>query len=351
MINMKVTKKLFGEFNGQKVTSYTIKNNNGMEVTCIDYGCIITKIVVPDKNGILENVVLGFDTLEEYIDYSPYFGSIIGRVAGRIGQSKFELDGTTYQLPKNEGENHLHGGPNGFHNVIWESSLEEKADEVSINFTYTSPDGEAGYPGNLKVDVNYSIHNNNEIVIAYKATSDKKTVVNLTNHSYFNLSGNLKRTILEHELMINSDQFLELNQALLPTGKSIDVADTAFDLRKGKKIMEAVASDHPQNKLVGGGYDHPFLLNANALDQISLSDPFNGRKLIVETDLPSVVVYTSNMLEGNFEIRGNSPEKHLGICLETQLPPDAMNHREFPSIVLDKNETYQSTTSYKFTLA
>ncbi|GKU81865.1 aldose epimerase family protein [Niallia sp. NCCP-28] len=347
---MEVKKKLFGEFNGQKITSYTIRNANRMEVTCIDYGCIITEIMVSNKQGIIENVVLGFDTLEEYIHYSPYFGSIIGRVAGRIGQSEFELDGITHHLPENEGKNHLHGGPKGFHHVIWESFIEEKADEASIIFSYTSPDGEAGYPGNLKVDVKYTINNNNEIVIAYKANTDKKTLVNLTNHSYFNLSGNLRRNILEHELKISSDQFLELDQSLLPTGKFMEVADTAFDLRKGKKILEAAESDHPQNKLVGGGYDHPFLLNANTLDQISLSDSFSGRKLVVQTDLPSVVVYTSNMLEGNFQIRGNSPEKHLGICLETQLPPDAMNHPEFPSIVLDKNETYQSKTSYRFTL-
>ncbi|MBZ5752816.1 aldose epimerase family protein [Metabacillus rhizolycopersici] len=347
---MNVTENIFGELNGQTVKSFTISNDNGMEVTCIDYGCIITKINVPDQEGTIENVVLGFDTLEEYLNYSPFFGSVIGRVAGRIQQSKFDLDGVTYPLPKNEGENHLHGGPNGFHQVIWDSFIEEKSDEVNIKFSYISPDGEGGYPGRLEVTVNYSLNNNNELIITYQGTSDKKTLLNLTNHSYFNLSGDLKRNILEHELTIKSDRFLELDESLLPTGNFINVENTAFDFREGKKILEGVKSEHVQNELVGGGYDHPFLLNTNNQEEICLVDAISGRKLVVETDKPSVVLYTANMLESNFQLRGIPSQKHLGVCLETQCPPNAIHHQEFPSIVLEKNEVYQSKTSFKFTL-
>lgn len=347
---MNVTENIFGELNGQKVKSFTISNDNGMEVTCIDYGCIITKINVPDQEGTIENVVLGFDTLEEYLNYSPFFGSVIGRVAGRIQQSKFDLDGVTYPLPKNEGENHLHGGPNGFHQVIWDSFIEEKSDEVNIKFSYISPDGEGGYPGRLEVTVNYSLNNNNELIITYQGTSDKKTLLNLTNHSYFNLSGDLKRNILQHELTIKSDRFLEIDESLLPTGNFINVENTAFDFREGKKILEGVKSEHAQNELVGGGYDHPFLLNTNNQEEICLVDAISGRKLVVETDKPSVVLYTANMLESNFQLRGIPSQKHLGVCLETQCPPNAIHHQEFPSIVLEKNEVYQSKTSFKFTL-
>lgn len=347
---MNVTENIFGELNGQTVKSFTISNDNGMEVTCIDYGCIITKINVPDQEGTIENVVLGFDTLEEYLNYSPFFGSVIGRVAGRIQQSKFDLDGVTYPLTKNEGENHLHGGPNGFHQVIWDSFIEEKSDEVHIKFSYISPDGEEGYPGRLEVTVNYSLNNNNELIITYQGTSDKKTLLNLTNHSYFNLSGDLKRNILEHEVTIKSDRFLELDESLLPTGNFINVENTAFDLREGKKILEGVKSEHAQNELVGGGYDHPFLLNTNNQEEICLVDTISGRKLVVETDKPSVILYTANMLESNFHIRGIPSQKHLGVCLETQCPPNAIHHQEFPSIILEKNEVYQSKTSFKFIL-
>ncbi|WP_299094188.1 aldose epimerase family protein [uncultured Metabacillus sp.] len=289
---MNVTENIFGELNAQKVKSFTVRNDNGMEVTWIDYGCIITQIKVPDKKGKIENVVLGFDTLEEYLNTTSFFGSVIGRVAGRIKQSKFDLDGITYHLPKNEGGNHLHGGLNGFHTVIWDSHFEEKSDEVTIKFSHISPDGQEGYPGRLVVTVIYSLNNNNELVITYQGISDKKTLLNLTNHSYFNLSGDLKRNILEHELTIKSDCFLELNESLLPTGKFINVENTPFDLREGKKVLEGIKSDFLQNKLVGGGYDHPFLLNTNFQEEICLVDPASGRKMVVETS-SNVTVHNS----------------------------------------------------------
>lgn len=347
---MKVIEGVFGSLNGRNVKSYTIKTDNGMELTCIDYGCIITKINVRDREGNLENIVLGFDTIDEYKNYSPYFGCIIGRTAGRIENASFELDGVSYELPKNDGINNLHGGPHGFHDVIWDSSVEIQENEVNIAFSYTSPDGEEGFPGSLQVTVTYTINNANELTITYRARSDKKTIVNLTNHSYFNLSGNLKRTVLDHELTLKSDGFLELDSSLIPTGKVLPVEGNVFDFREGRQILQGVESEHPQIKLVGGGYDHPFLLNSNHQKEISLLDRESGRKIEVETDEPCVVVYTGNMLEDNYEIRGTQSQKHLGLCLETQKPPNMIDHPHFPSSILEANQVYTTKTKYSFTL-
>ncbi|MBM4761189.1 aldose epimerase family protein [Bacillus sp. B15-48] len=344
---MKVTETIFGELAGRQVKAYTLANNQGMAITCLDYGCTITNISVPDRNGKIENVVLGFDSIENYLQHSPYFGCVVGRVAGRIGESQFDLDGITYELPKNEGDNHLHGGPKGFQRQIWDSSVAEGGDECSIQFTYLSPDGESGYPGNLEVTVKYSLNNKNELSISYQGTTDKKTVVDLTNHSYFNLSGDGKRNILNHQLQLKSEQFLELDDSLLPTGQLLDVKNTPFDFTSMKKIGEEIESEHDQVKLVGG-YDHPFLLSDHHCEEIILIDETSGRKLVVETDKPSVVCYTSNMLRNDFQIRGVQAEKHLGICLETQSLPDAVHHPHFPSIVLEPNTCHQSKTIYKF---
>ncbi|CUB12790.1 Aldose 1-epimerase precursor [Bacillus cereus] len=348
---MNVKEEIFGEVDGREVRSFTIMNDQGMKITCIDLGCTITRIDVPDKKGNLENIVLGFDCLEEYLKYSPYFGAVIGRVAGRIYPSSFNLDDVTYHLPNNEGETHLHGGPNGFHQVIWESSISQSPNEINITFTYMSPDGEGGYPGNLKVSVVYTLTNNNELVITYYGISDENTLLNVTNHTYFNLSGNLKKDILQHELTIKSDQFLELNRSLLPTSKLINVENTPFDFRSGKRIICGVKSEHPQNKIVGKGYDHPFLLGENKQQQICLVDHSNGRKMVIKTDEPCVVLYTGNMLGDHFQIRGVPCRKYLGLCLETQRPPNSIHNREFASILLEKDKEYYSKTYFSFTLA
>ncbi|WP_394578287.1 aldose epimerase family protein [Cytobacillus firmus] len=342
---MNITESIFGELNGHIIKSYTISNDHGMSVSCIEYGGIITGISVPDREGNIENVVLGFDTLEEYVNHSPFFGAIIGRVAGRIAGSAFTLDGTMYQLAKNDGEHQLHGGAGGFHQVIWDSAAEMGLNEANIRFSYISQDGEEGYPGTLEATVNYTLNNENELVISYEAISDIKTIINLTNHTYFNLSGDLKRDILEHEVTIKSDHFLELDETLIPTGEFIHVENTPFDFRAGKKIKEGVKSGHPQNMLAGGGYDHPFLLNSG---EMTVVDSASGRKLAVETDRPSVVLYTANMLGSDFKIRGVQSKSHLGLCLETQCPPDSVHHEHFPSIVLEKNEVYKTKTSFKF---
>lgn len=340
---MKLIETIFGRINGKNVNSYTIKNKNGMEFTCMEYGCIITSIKIPDRNGNAENIVLGFDTLEEYIDHSPYFGCVIGPNAGRLRNAVFEIDGVVYHLAKNDGENNLHSGPGGFHNVIWDSKVENKENEVQITFSYTSKHMEEGFPGNLETTVSYTFNNRNELLIAYKAVSDQTTIVNLTNHTYFNLSGNLKRTILDHEVTLDSDFFLELDSSLLPTGREIPVEGTVFDFRKGRQIKRGLESPHQQTKLVGGGFDHPFLLNGQEQKPIGLFDEASGRKLEIETDEPSVVFYTGNMLGNDFSIRGKQAEKHLGLCFETQKPPG-----KIPSLMMEANEVYRSKTKYIF---
>lgn len=322
-----------------------------MEVTCLNYGCIITKIIAPDRDGNYENIVLGFKEFTPYITNEPYFGAVIGRVAGRISGASFELNGTTYTLHKNENGNHLHGGIKGFHRVIWDAATFEIGDETGVLFSYTSRDGEEGYPGKVDVQVTYTLNNRNELTIAYRAISDRDTPLNLTNHTYFNLSGNLKRDILNHQLKIKSDQFLELNQELIPTGMFLDVTDTPFDLRAGKVMKEGIEANHPQIALAGQGYDHPFLLNAHHDHEIILFDPESGRMLTVETDETGVVVYTGNQLPDGVDIYGVRSRKYLGVCLETQGLPDAVHHPHFPSWILRAGEVYSSVTRYKFSVA
>jgi aldose 1-epimerase len=340
---MEFIETILGTLDGKEVKAYNLKSAGGAELTCMEYGCIITKINLPDRYGNTENIVLGFDTLEEYLNHSPYFGCVVGRSAGRIKNAAFEIEGVTYKLSKNDGENNLHGGPNGFHQVIWDSAVEKTDSEVKIIFSYLSPNGEEGFPGNLDVSVIYAFNDQNELLITYKAVSDQKTIVNLTNHSYFNLSGNLKRTILEHELTLPSDRFLELDEALLPIGRMIPVEGTVFDFQKGRRISEGIESGDPQTIMVGGGFDHPFLLNQKG--PICLFDHESGRKLEIETEEPAVVFYSGNMLPDDFSIRGVQSQKHLGLCLETQKPPGMMD-----ALFLEKNQVYLSKTKYRFAL-
>ena len=345
---MKVSQEAFGEIAGKTITQYTIQNGQGIRFSCINYGCIITEVVTPDRDGHFENIVLGFDSIEEYQHYSAYFGAVVGRVAGRIAGSEFELNGKRVVLPKNEGNNHLHGGSRGFSQVMWDAVVIAGEDEASIQFSYVSPDGEEGYPGTLHVRVTYTLDQDNQLKISYHALTDQTTLVNLTNHSYFNLSGNLKRNVLEHALTMNSQQFFELNEALLPTGELLNVQGTPFDFRLGRKVVDGIISDHPQNVLVGNGYDHPFLLNKQKPQEIVLRDHESGRQLIVDTEEPSVVLYTSNMMKDHFKIRGTQAGKYIGICLETQGPPDAVHHPNFKQCVLEAGQAYQTETKYRF---
>jgi aldose 1-epimerase len=345
---MKVSQEKFGEVNDQPVTSTTLVNKQGMQVVSIDYGCIITKITVPDQNGNMENVVLGFDSMEEYKMHSPYFGAVVGRFAGRIKDGHFELDGHTYQLEKNNNGNHLHGGLRGFDKVIWKSQVIIDENAISVVYSYLSRDGEEGFPGNLEIKVTYTLSNSNEFSISYEAVSDKKTLINVTNHSYFNLSGDLKHDILDHDLKLKSESFLELDEELIPTGEILSVKDTPFDFREGRIIKDGVESEHAQNILAGKGYDHPFLLAENEKKQIVLKDDKSGRVLTIETDQPGVVLYTGTQMTSDFTIRGVQSRKYLGLCLETQGLPDSIHQPHFPSSILDKDEVYRSTTKYLF---
>ncbi|MCL6616979.1 MAG: galactose mutarotase [Anoxybacillus ayderensis] len=345
---MKLVQEQLTKINGQPIIAFTLTNDHGMEVTCLNYGCIITSILVPDKNGNMENVVLAFDNFSSYLTNRPYLGAVIGRVAGRIKNSSFQLNGKTYKLRANEYKNHLHGGKKGFHHVIWQATGFSKKEEVGVRFSHRSVDGEEGYPGNVDVQVTYTLNNQNELIISYHAVSDQDTPFTLTNHTYFNLSGNVKRDILQHELKIKSDRFLPLDHEFIPTGEIKDVAGTPFDLRRGKTLQEAIDSTHPQICLVGQGYDHPFILNAHHDEEIVLCDRESGRILIVETDEVGVVVYTGNQLTNGEKLNGTTSRKYLGICLETQALPNAVHYAHFPSCILRAGEVYSSTTKYKF---
>jgi aldose 1-epimerase len=345
---MKVFYENFGQIDNKTIYSYTLVNDHGIEITAVNYGCIITKIISPDKEGNYENIVLGYDSLAEYEKNPSFFGAVCGRVAGRIEKGAFKLDGQEYSLVKNDNGNHLHGGIKGFDKVVWDAEIIEEDFEIGVEFSYVSPDGEEGYPGNLTIKVAYMLNNDNEFSIHYSGYTDQKTLLSVTNHSYFNLSGNLKRDILGHTLKIKSDTFLELSDNLLPTGNFKDVENTPFDFRAERNIESGVISDYPQNLLAGNGYDHPFLLKTNHDKEIILKDPESGRTLTIETDEVGVVVYSGNSLSTEGEIRGVHSRKHLGICLETQGLPDAIHHPHFPSIILDKGQQYNSITKYRF---
>ncbi len=343
---MEVTVHPYGKYDNQEVQAYTLKNDHGLSVTCIDYGCIITEILAPDRNGAQENVVLGFDSLDGYLADQTYQGTIVGRIAGRIRGGEFELNGKTYSLDKNEKPNHIHGGVKGFSKVVWDSTIIKKENHVGVEFKYVSMDGEGGYPGTIEMTVTYSLNNENELSISAVGVPDADTILNITNHAYFNLSGNMKNDVLDHELTINSSKFLELDQEFLPTGELLDVTGTVFDFREGRKIADGPNSADEQIAIVGQGYDHPFLLDEKL---VTLYDEASGRLLKVETNQPAVVVYSSNTMKG-FKMRDGSARPYFGVCLETQAPPDAIHHPNFPSTIVKKGGEYNWETKYTFSV-
>ncbi|WP_138420118.1 aldose epimerase family protein [Aquibacillus sediminis] len=327
---------------------YTLVNDNGMEVTCLNYGGIITKILAPDQHNHFENVVLGYKNEQDYLHNPNFFGALIGRVAGRIQNSTFSIDGTTYELDANEGPNHLHGGANGFDRVIWDVEPFEESDKVGLTLTHTSPDGEGGYPGTVQVQVTYTLTNDNQLQITYDAQSDKKTALTLTNHSYFNLSGDLKQDILHHDVTIDSSHVVELDDTLIPTGNKLEVEGTVFDFRNGRQLKDGVSSSHPQNQYAGNGYDHNFIFDKYKQHDIVVRDETSGRQLTVDTEQPGFVMYTSNNLDESLQLSEGVSKKYLGVCLETQGSPASLEHQGFPSIVLDKDQPYRYTTTFTF---
>jgi aldose 1-epimerase len=348
---LSISKKLFGTAPEGAVDLYTLSNANQMSVEILTFGGIIKAIYCPDKNGKIENVILGFNTLKPYLETHPYFGAIVGRYGNRIANGKFNIDGTEYNLATNNSPNHLHGGLKGFDKVIWQAREFKDNEKIGLELSYLSKDMEEGYPGNLNVKVTYSLNNQNELSIDYEAVTDKKTICNLTNHSYFNLAGEGKGNILNHQLVIHADSITPVNEHLIPTGEPMAVQGTPFDFRSGKKMGEEIDSNNEQIKY-GGGFDHNFILkgNSESLPIIAkVSEPESGREMEILTTEPGVQFYTGNFLDGTLIGSGNQPyQKRAGFCLETQHYPDSPNQPNFPSTILEVGETYKTTTVYRF---
>ncbi|MER3317885.1 MAG: aldose epimerase family protein [Allomuricauda sp.] len=346
-----IEETIFGEMpDGTKVKKFTLKNEAGMEVDVITYGGIITRWTAPDKNGLYDDVVLGFDNLEQYLEGSPYFGALIGRYGNRIAKGEFSLDGKTYSLATNDGDNHLHGGDKGFDKVIWNGKAKNTAKGSVLELTYTSQDGEEGYPGKLDVKVTYTLSDKNELDIQYEAVTDKPTVVNLTQHSYFNLSGQLSKPVLDHEIYLNANTYLPVDGGLIPTGEFREVAGTPFDFKVSKLIGKEIESDNEQLKL-GKGYDHCWVLNKGEEGFGMVASAYHGetgRFMEVYTNEPGMQFYSGNFLDGTLTAKGGGAYvKRSGFCLETQHFPDSPNQPNFPSVTLNPGEIYSSRTMFK----
>ena len=346
-----VKKELFGTLqNGENIYSYTLTNNNGMSATIINYGATVVNLHVPDKNGKIEDVILGYDSLSSYVKGASYFGGIVGRYGNRIAKGKFTLDGKEYQLPTNNGVNSLHGGTIGFNKRVWEA---KELNGSTLQLTYVSPDGEEGYPGTLTLTVTYSLTDKDGLKIDYKATTDKPTILNPTNHCYFNLTGNPNNTILNHILMINADKFTPVDSTLIPMGQLEDVANTPMDFRKPTEIGKRINDDFQQLKFAGG-YDHNWVLNnynGSVREAATLYDSTSGILLKVLTDQPGIQFYSGNFLDGKDKGKDGIYYKfRTGLCLECQHFPDSPNEKNFPSVVLKPGETYTQTTVYEFSV-
>ena len=346
-------KKDFGIVGGKAVYLFTIKNSKGMVAEITNYGATLVSLKVKDNKGKFDDVVLGYDKLEDYMKYKNYFGATVGRFANRIEKSSFEINGIQYKLAKNEGENHLHGGIVGFDKVVWEEKLLEETSDKSIEFSYHSKDGEEGYPGNLNIRVKYTITEDNELKIEYYAISDKDTIVNLTNHSYFNLSGQGLGDILKHKLMINSDKFTINDKYSIPTGEIAEVNNTPMDFRKLTYIGENILSDYEQI-VFGSGFDHNWIIN-NSGKKLSMAaevyDEKSGRVMEVYTTKPGIQFYSGNFLNGLEPGKGGTTyTKRSGFCLETQYFPNSVKHKNFSSPILKAKQKYEHNTIYKFSI-
>ncbi len=343
----KVDKLPFGQAGGVAVEQYVLKNRSGMTAKIMTYGATVTELDTPDRDGKLDDVVLGFDSLEGYLGKEPFFGATVGRVGNRIAKGHFTLDGHTYTLATNDGPNHLHGGLRGFDKVVWTAEV-LPGDAPSVRFSYRSRDGEEGYPGNLDVSVVFTVSDSNELRIEYTVTTDKDTPANVTNHSYFNLGGAEKGSILDHEVTLHADRFTPVDSTLIPTGELKAVAGTPMDFRKATPVGEHLAA-------VGGnpvGYDHNFVVNGGGgslAPVATVYDPKSGRVMEVSSTEPGVQFYSGNFLDGTLTgKKGVVYRQYWGLCLETQHFPDSVNHPNFPSYVLKAGDTYRSTTIYGF---
>jgi aldose 1-epimerase len=352
--NMGITSEPWGKTkHGQSVELFTLENKHGLEVKIINYGCIIVSIKTPDKNGKFEDIALGFDKLSDYEERNPFFGAIAGRYANRIGGAKFTLDGKEYTLAKNDGPNSLHGGKAGFDKKVWHAQKVYKSNAVGLNLTYTSPDGEEGYPGNLKCSVTYLLNNDDELSIEYVATTDKATVVNLTNHSYFNLSGEGNGQILDHEATIHADYFTPTDDHLIPLGDKRAVAGTPLDFTHGRRVGDQIDDFAFKPLKQAIGYDQNFILSGGTglKTAAKVVDHKSGRVLTMQTTEPATQFYTSNHMKRMLNCKnGHNYDFRYGFCLEAQHYPDSPNHPDFPTTILRPGDTYQQTTIYKFSV-
>lgn len=330
---------------GRDVELYALKNARGAEARIMNYGGVVVSLEVPDRQGTMDDIVAGFDKYDDYLKPPPYFGAIIGRYGNRIGNARFRLDGVEYVLAKNDGPNQLHGGTRGFDKRLWQATL---LSPQSLELKYLSKDGEEGYPGNLTATVRYTLTDANELKIEYSAVTDKDTVVNLTNHSYFNLAG--EGDILNHEVWINADRFTPVDRGLIPTGELKSVAGTPFDFRKATAIGARIG-EKDQQLTFAGGYDHNWVLNrtGSGLELAArVVEPKSGRVMEVLTTEPGLQFYTGNFLDGTLKGKGRTYTRRSAFCMETQHFPDSPNKPAFPSTVLKPGSTYQSTTVYRF---
>ncbi|MBI2221496.1 MAG: galactose mutarotase [Acidobacteria bacterium] len=348
-----VSRVRFGTLaDGSAVEVFTITNASGVEVRAMTYGGIILSLRVPDREGRLDDVVLGFDTVADYEKKNDaYFGAIIGRYGNRIAKGRFTLDGEAFSLAINNGPNHLHGGVKGFDKTLWKGDPFQNGQAAGVVFTRTSPDGEEGYPGTLTVRVTYTLNDRNELAVDYQATTDKPTIVNLTQHSYFNLAGQGSRDILGHQVQINADRYTPVDPTLIPSGELTPVAGTPFDFRQPVAIGARIDADHPQIK-VGPGYDHNWVLNrtGSGLQRaVRVTEPSSGRTLTIATTEPGLQFYAGNFLDGSITGKeGRAYKRRFGFCLETQHFPDSPTRASFPSTVLRPGEEYVSRTVFAF---
>lgn len=338
-------KEIFGEINNQQIYLFTLTNSKGDQVKITNYGGIVTQWLSTDRNGNSSSIVIGYSRLDPYLLGPPYFGALIGRFANRIAKGRFQIGEAVYSLSTNDGENHLHGGNRGFDKVIWDADIVNH-DIPTLKLNYFSKDGEEGYPGNLKVTVCYTFTDDNELNIEYSAETDKSTPINLTNHSYFNLTGDSSNTILEHMLMIDADRYTPVDNNAIPTGEIASVAGSPFDFRKPQKIGTSI------NEV--NGYDHNYVLNQkdNSVEPVAvLTDVISGRQLEVFTDQPGMQFYSGNKLDGTFKADdGKAIEQHAAVCLETQHFPDSPNQPTFPSVILQPGQKYHTVTRYRLSL-
>lgn len=345
-----VKKEVYGIHDEKEVYLLTLTNKEGNVIKLTNFGAKITWIEVPDKNGQKDNITFGYDTFEETVNGDVSFGSTIGRYVNRIANAKFTLDGKEYNLPMNNKPNFIFGGPKGWHSVVWETEILKKTEFPSVRFTYRSPDMEAGFPGNMDVEVIYTWTDNNEIVMSYKAVSDKKTVFNITNHAYFNLHGAGNGDILDHYLTIRASSFLPLDSVMIPTGEIRQVAGTPFDFTSPHTIGERI-NENDDQLIIGSGYDHNFILDNKEEVDVTVYEPLSGRILEVITDQPGIQLYTGNFLNGKKIGHGGKPYNlRSGLCLESGHYPDSPNRPEFPTTVLEPGEIFKSTTIYRFSV-